>query len=55
MFKVQIVSAGGVRYDLICGLTEQEAIDFCEENNWEYMDENCFVWDLDYVEDYHAE
>ena len=52
MFIVQIVSAGGVRHDLYGDLTEREAIDFCEENNWHYLDENCFEWDLDYVEDY---
>lgn len=52
MFKVQIVSAGGVRHDLYGELTEREAIDFCEENNWHYLDENCFEWALDYVEDY---
>ena len=53
MFKVQMV-AGCVRHDYCGGLTEQEAIDFCEENNWEHMDENCFVWDLDYVEDHNG-
>lgn len=52
MFKVQIVSAGGVRHDLYGELTEREAIDFCEENNWYYLDENRFEWALDYVEDY---
>ena len=52
MFKVQIVSAGGVRHDLYGELTEREAIDFCEENNWHYLDENRFEWALDYVEDY---
>ena len=52
MFKVQIVSASGVRHDLYGELTEREAIDFCEENNWHYLDENRFEWALDYVEDY---
>lgn len=54
MFTVQIVSAGGVRHDLFGDLTEREAIDFCEENNWYYLDENCFEWALDYVEDYEG-
>ena len=52
-FKVQI-SSGWVRHDYICGLTEQEAIEICQENNWEYMDENEFVWNMDYVEDYNG-
>ena len=50
-FKVQMISPGGVRHDLYCDLTEREAIDYCEMHNWEYCDENCFVWSLDYVEE----
>ena len=52
MFKVQLVSAFGIRHDLCGDLTEREAIDFCEVNDWHYVDENGFDWDLDYVEDY---
>lgn len=54
-FKVCIVSVGGVRHDLYCDLTEVEAIEICEENNWEWCDENCFVWSMDYMEDYFCE
>lgn len=49
MFKVQIRS-GKVCHDFAFDFTEQEAIDFCESYGWEYMDENCFVWDMDYEE-----
>lgn len=28
--------------------TEQEARDFCEENNWVMFDEHGYMWDLDY-------
>lgn len=50
-YKV-IISAGCVTHDLVCGLTMREAIDYCEEHDWCYLDENCFEWSLDYVEDY---
>ena len=50
MFKVFIESAGGVKRCLICFETEEEAKSFCEENNWEWVDENEFVWDMDYRE-----
>lgn len=50
-YKIQMSSCS-VRKDYVGGLTEREAIDICEEYNWEYMDENGFVWSLDYVEDY---
>jgi len=50
-YKV-IMTARTVSHDYVCGLTEREAIDFCEENNWVYLDENCFEWSLDYVQDY---
>lgn len=51
-YKVIMVSGGGVKHDLVCGLSEQEAIDYCEEHDWVYLDENCFEWHLDYVQDY---
>lgn len=50
LFKV-VICAGCVRHDLYCGLTEQEAIDYCEENDWCYIDENEFEWSLDYIND----
>ena len=27
--------------------TLEEAVTFCEENNWEYIDENDFHWSLE--------
>ena len=30
--------------------SEEQAKQFCEDNNWEWRDENEFVWDLDYRE-----
>lgn len=31
-------------------LTEAEAESFCREYGWEWVDENEFVWDMDYEE-----
>lgn len=30
--------------------TEEEAHRLCEEEGWEWMDENGFLWDMDYEE-----
>ena len=49
-YKV-IMSSGIVTHDYVRGLTMEEAADFCEENDWHYLDENRFEWSLDYVED----
>lgn len=43
---VLAVSAGGVRRLVYSG-TLDECRDFCEENNWEFKDENDFVWELE--------
>ena len=37
----------GVKRILASFPTYGEAAAFCEENNWEYIDENEFQWDLD--------
>ena len=50
MFTVYIKSAGNVKRYFTEFKTEAEAKDFCIENNWEYKDENDFVWGLDYEE-----
>ena len=31
--------------------TKEEALDFCEYNDWKWADENAFVWNLQYDED----
>lgn len=50
-YKVVMVSAGGVKHDFDCDLTEDEAFDICEMNGWEFQDENGFVWGLNYERD----
>ena len=50
-FKVVMCSMGGTRQDMYTGLTEQEAIDICEEYGWEVSPDGGYVWDLDYIED----
>ena len=51
LYKVVMVSAGGIKHDFINGLSQDEAFDICEMNNWEYQDENGFYWDLNFVRD----
>ena len=38
------------KFRLFVTESEEAARNFCEENNWELTDENCFVWSLDYCE-----
>ena len=54
MFKIQLI-AGTCRKDYLYGLTEQEAIMICENHGWEFVDENEFCWDMDYVEETEIE
>lgn len=37
----------GVKHILKSFFTREEAVNFCEENNWEHIDENGFCWSLD--------
>ena len=50
MFTVYKVSPGGVRRSLTSFDREAEAIQFCTDRDWEWCDENGFVWGLDYRE-----
>ena len=47
MFTVYIKSAGTKKYFTEFE-TEAEAESFCREYGWEWVDENEFVWDMDY-------
>lgn len=49
MFKI-VRRAMSVRYDFITDLTEEEAVEICNHYNWEWADENTFVWDLEIEE-----
>jgi hypothetical protein len=46
-FKVILQDANGKR-DYLTGLTKQEAVHVCENNDWSYTDENDFVWFMGY-------
>lgn len=50
MFRVYIKSAGGTKKYFTEFETEAEAESFCREYGWEWVDENEFVWDMDYEE-----
>lgn len=52
VYKVIIVSAGGVKHDLLFDMTEDEATRYCEENGWTYLDSNQFEWGLDVARQY---
>lgn len=49
-FKIVMVSRS-VKHDFMGGLSFAEAQELCEFYNWEYMDENGFVWDLEIEDD----
>lgn len=50
MFTVYLKSAGGIKKYFTEFETEAEAESFCREYGWEWVDENEFVWDMDYEE-----
>ena len=50
MFTVYIKSAGGTKKYFTEFDTEAKAESFCREHGWEWLDENEFVWDMDYEE-----
>ena len=50
LFTVYLKSAGGTKKYFTEFETEAEAESFCREYGWEWVDENEFVWDMDYEE-----
>ena len=52
MFNVVMLSGGGTKCVLFSGFeTEEEAIKCCNHYDWEFEDENGFVWSLDVEEE----
>lgn len=48
MYKIIMVSPGGTKRDVHGGFkTMGEAAKYADENNWEFCDENGFVWYLE--------
>ena len=45
-FNVIAKSWGGTKCPVLVGLTEKEAVEFCEENNWQLCPDGGYVWDL---------
>lgn len=45
-YVVMMKSPGGVCHELATFKTEDEAIEFCKDNHWIWIDENEFEWDL---------
>lgn len=50
MFVVYIMSGGGCRHNIAVFENEIDAADYCDARGWELVDENRFVWHLDYEE-----
>lgn len=51
MFNVYAYSSFRVKQPIVSFDTESEALEFCVDYEWEWMDSNNFVWNLDYEED----
>lgn len=49
-FKI-VISTYRVKYTIAEGLTYPQARQFAEDYNWEFVDENDFIWDLDIEEE----
>ena len=50
MYKI-VMKASRVRKDFLGSLSWGEAQNLCESYNWEWMDENGFVWELEIEEE----
>lgn len=49
MYEVFIQSEGGVKEHGIAQFeTEKEAVNFCKNHGWVWVDENDFEWNLDW-------
>lgn len=52
MFTVYIKSGGGAKKYFTEFETEEEAVSFCREYDWHWVDDNDFVWDMDYRKEF---
>lgn len=50
MYKI-VMRASRVKKHFLGGLSWEAAQNLCESYNWEWMDENGFVWELEIEED----
>lgn len=52
MYKIIMISPGGTKHDFHGGFeTELLAVEYARNNNYEFVDENGFVWNLEVVEE----
>lgn len=42
-----IITTGTVSYPFMAFNSHAEAVHFCEENGWKWVDENDFCWNLE--------
>lgn len=46
MYRIIAASGHGTENVFMSGLSESEAREICDSYNYEFMDENGFVWDM---------
>lgn len=51
MYKIMMTSGGGTRRVFTSGLTYYEALDLCDQLDYEWVDENGFAWTLEIEEE----
>lgn len=51
LYAITMSSGGGTTYNYMSGLSWKDANEICDNMNWEFCDENGFVWSLDIEED----
>lgn len=49
-YTVYKESPGGVKKPIYYADSYEEALAFCEEHDWTWIDDNSFEWSLDFVE-----
>ena len=50
MYKIVMVSWGGIRHDMFTDLTYQNAFELCEDYNWVACPDGGYEWDLEIEE-----
>ena len=50
MYKVVMVSWGGVRKDMFSDLSYANALEICEDYGWQVAPDGGYVWDLEIEE-----
>ena len=49
-----LATCGRVQHIILSGMTHEEAIKFCDAENWEWNYNEGLIWDLEVIEDEFA-